>query len=94
MREDGKVYGCPRHGFALNSKFTLVEQTENNLKYRLVSSLTSKEIYPYYSKMLCIEPWQNLPDTKGENAEFNDKDGVIKVAPFSKKKITRNIKYN
>lgn len=35
-----------------------------------------------------------MADTKGENAEFNDKDGVIKVEPFSKKKITRNIKYN
>lgn len=226
VRVDGKVYDCPRHGFALNSKFTLVEQTENSLIYRLVSSLMSKEIYPYafifevgyeiednqliityevynpqdkdlyyscgghdsfalekglenyelvfdkdeefysklvdasgyltgkdrllgtgkildlnsdllensnsicldklnsrsvtlrekvtgkevvkvtfpgseklvlwhpnYSKMLCIEPWQNLPDIKGEDTEFKDKDGVIKVAPFGRKNITRTIRY-
>lgn len=226
VRVDGKAYSCPRHGFATVSKFTLVEQTENSLKYRLVSGAKSKKEYPfdfvfdvcyeievneikityevynpqdkdlYFScgghdsfalekglenyelqfekdeefesklvdrngyltdrsklletgktldlttdllkdsnsicldklnsrcvtlrekatgkeivkvsfpdseklvlwrpdkaKMLCIEPWQNLPDTKGKNAEFKDKDGVIKVAPFGKKAITRTIRY-
>ena len=226
VRVEGKAYSCPRHGFAMNSKFTLVEQTEESLKYRLVSSLTSKEIYPYAfilevgykieddqlkityevynqqdkdlyfscgghdsfaldnglenyellfekdeefesklvdkngyltgksrllgsgkalelnsdllekgnsicldklnsrsvtlsekstgkeivkvsfpdseklvlwhpdgSKMLCIEPWQNLPDTKDENREFEDKDGVIKIAPFGRKVITRTVRY-
>ena len=43
--------------------------------------------------MLCIEPWQNLPDIKGKSAEFSQKDGVIKVEPFAKKVITRIIKY-
>lgn len=226
VRINGNVHDCPRHGFALNSKFMLVDQTENSLKYRLVSSLNSKEIYPYAfifevgyeieenglkityevynpqdkdlyfscgghdsftldkglenyelqfekeeefasklvdrngyltgrskllgtgktldlttdllrnsnsicldklnsrsvtlrekitckevvkvtfpdseklvlwhpngSKMLCIEPWQNLPDIKGEDAEFKDKDGVIRVVPFGKKAITRTIRY-
>lgn len=226
MRVDGKVYLCPRHGFAKESYFTLVEQNDNNLKYRLVSSLKSKDVYPFgfileiwyeiegsqltvtyevynpqdkylyfscgghdsftlgkelenyelefekdeefesklvdkkgyltgkvkalgvgkmldlncdlldngYSicldnlnsrsvtlrekgtgkevvkvsfpdscklvlwrpdgaKMLCIEPWQNLPDKSGESREFSQKDGVIAVAPFGRKVITRTIRY-
>lgn len=226
VKSGGKAYSCPRHGFALNSKFTLVEQTENSLKYRLVSGVKSKEIYsfdfvfdvcyeiegneliityetynpqdkdlyyscggrdsfklekevknyelvfekdeefasklvdengyltgksillgngkildlnsdllensnsicldklnsrsvilrekvtgkevakvtfpdseklvlwhPNYSKMLCIEPWQNLPDIKGANAEFKNKDGVIKVEPFGRRVITRTVRY-
>lgn len=226
VRVDGKVYACPRHGFAKDSEFRLTEKRENGLKYRLVSNARTKKIYPYgfifeveyeildnelkityeaynpqcralyYScgghdsfalesepenyelefekrerlesklvntdgylngktrligtgrtlglktdllekgnsicldnldsrsvilrekatgkavvkmsfpesdklvlwradkaKMLCIEPWQNLPDEKNCAAEFTDKDGVIKVAPFGKKAITRIVTY-
>ncbi|MGN0813421.1 MAG: hypothetical protein ACI4MQ_07935 [Candidatus Coproplasma sp.] len=226
VRVNGIVYDCSKHGFAIKSKFTVVEQTENSLKYRLVSSARSKDIFPYAfilevgyeiegnelkityevynpqdrqlyfscgghdsfaldkglenyelqfekdevfesklvdvkgyltgksrllgsgktldlttdllekensicldklnsrsvtlrekstgkevvkvsfpdseklvlwhpdgSKMLCIEPWQNLPDTKDENREFSQKDGVIKVAPFGRKVITRTVRY-
>lgn len=226
VRAGGKLYACPRHGFALRSAFTLVEKSENSLRYRLISDAKSKEIYPfsfifeveyeveeselritydicnpqirdlYFScgghdsfaldnglenyrlifekneefasklvtedgyltgesrllgrgktldlntdllekgnsicldklnsksvvlrekktgidivkvsfpdseklvlwrpdkaKMLCIEPWQNLPDMKGENKEFKDKDGVIKIAPLGRKTITRTIRY-
>lgn len=226
MRVDGRVFPCPRHGFALKSAFTLAEKSENSLKYRLVSDAHTQELYPfgfvfeveyiiqgdelkityyvhnpdgkelyfscgghdsfslekepkYYelefekdeefesklvtdggyltgkgrhlgtgrildlntdllddgnsicldklnshsvtlrekqtekavvkvsfphsqklvlwrphgAEMLCIEPWQNLPDTVGENAEFCDKDGVIKVAPFGKATVERTISY-
>lgn len=226
VRVDGKVYACPRHGFAMHKNFTLVEQREDGLKYRLLSNESTKELYPYDfvfdilyaiiddelkityevynpsekelyfscgghdsfalenepenyelvfekeekfaselvtedgyltgksralgvgkilnlhtdllknsnsicldklnsrsvvlrekatgkavvkvsfpeseklvlwrphgAKMLCIEPWQNLPDELGCTREFMQKDGIIKVMPNEKKGITRTIKY-
>lgn len=48
---------------------------------------------PGKAKMLCIEPWQNFPDGKNGTADFSDKDGVMAVAPLTKKVITRTIRY-
>lgn len=49
---------------------------------------------PHGAKMLCIEPWQNLPDEVGCTQEFPQKDGIIKVMPAGKTRITRTIKYH
>lgn len=48
---------------------------------------------PSGAKMLCIEPWQNLPDRLGSISEYPEKDGVIRVAPCESAVITRTIKY-
>lgn len=49
---------------------------------------------PHGAKMLCIEPWQNLPDrASGEDAEFSAKDGVIKVPPHGSERVIRTVKY-
>lgn len=48
---------------------------------------------PHGAKMLCIEPWQNLPDLAGEEAEFPQKKGVIAVEGFGKARVTRKITY-
>ncbi|MGM9665320.1 MAG: hypothetical protein ACI3XX_02135 [Eubacteriales bacterium] len=50
--------------------------------------------HPEGSKMICIEPWQNLPDSKKDkDTEFPDKDGVIKVLPYGTARIDRTITY-
>ena len=227
VRVAGKVYACPRHGFAMHERFTLTEKSENRLTYRLISDARTKELYPYDfilevsyeiagdelkityevhnpskeelyfscgghdsfaleseienyelvfekeekfaselvtedgyltgesralgvgkildlrtdllensnsicldrlnsrsvilrekttgkrvaevrfptaqklalwrpkgAKMLCIEPWQNLPDEVGCREEFPQKDGIIKVMPDGKASVTRTIKYD
>lgn len=50
--------------------------------------------HPVGSRMICIEPWQNLPDAaKDKDTEFSDKDGVIKVLPYGTSRIDRTITY-
>jgi galactose mutarotase-like enzyme len=34
-------------------------------------------------KFVCIEPWQGIADTKGKNAEFKNKEGIIQLDPFT-----------
>lgn len=46
------------------------------------------------SKMICIEPWMNMPDTvEDEEKELKDKEHVIKVNPHEEVTLTRVIKY-
>ena len=80
----------------LNSRGIILREKATGKEIVKVSFPDSEKLvlwHPDGSKMLCIEPWQNLPDIKGEYREFSQKDGVIKVAPFTKKVITRTIKY-
>ncbi len=49
---------------------------------------------PHGAKMICIEPWQNLPDKVGEElTEFSKKAGIEKINPKQKKVAKRTIKY-
>lgn len=49
---------------------------------------------PEGSKMICIEPWINMPDMKGEETkEFSAKKGYIKVAPKESAILNRYVKY-
>ena len=49
---------------------------------------------PDGAKMLCIEPWQTLPDFETEPCkEFSEKDGVIRVPPHGKREVVRKLKY-
>ena len=50
--------------------------------------------HPTGAKMLCIEPWQTLPDRIGADLEFSEKDGVLCVPPHGERQITRVLQYN
>lgn len=45
------------------------------------------------SRMICIEPWQNLPDAAGEKGEFPLKKGVRTLQANEKETFTRMIRY-
>jgi len=50
--------------------------------------------HPTGSKMVCIEPWINLPDSpKDVNVEFKDKKNIIKLEPNESKTLVRSISY-
>ena len=49
---------------------------------------------PDKAKMVCIEPWSNLPDEAIANPkEFSKKDGVFKVEGLKSKRLKRSIRY-
>ncbi len=50
--------------------------------------------HPLGSKMICMEPWHNLPDFVDEkNVEFPLKNGAQEIPPKSKKRFTHSIEY-
>lgn len=49
--------------------------------------------HPTGSRMLCIEPWQALPDAAGEAIDFPEKDGVLAVPAGTLARVTRRIIY-
>jgi galactose mutarotase-like enzyme len=44
---NNKNYNLPRHGFARNHKFEIIEQTDTKILFAMQSSLDTKEIYPF-----------------------------------------------
>ncbi len=49
---------------------------------------------PEDAKMICVEPWLNLPDKVGEdNKEFSSKTGVLKVEQGESVCLTRSFEY-
>lgn len=49
---------------------------------------------PGKGKTVCIEPWQNLPDSVNEECkEFKDKYGITNLEPKSLKKFSRKVEY-
>src|SRR5690554_6239527 len=48
---DGKPYQLPQHGFARDSKFLLLKQTETSVHFMLESNLETLKIYPYPFKL-------------------------------------------
>lgn len=49
--------------------------------------------HPLDSKMVCMEPWHNILDIKGDEREFKDKDNIIKLKPHESKELTQRIRY-
>ena len=50
--------------------------------------------HPTASKMICMEPWQNLPDfICKKDVEFPLKNGAQEIPPKSKKRFTHSIEY-
>lgn len=44
---DGEKYTLPRHGFARNSEFVLIDQSEVHATYSLPNSAETLKVYPY-----------------------------------------------
>ena len=74
------------------------------LKHKGDDKLLSEVVFPEYSvlllwhpldsKMVCIEPWINLPDSKKDiNVEFKNKKNIIKLEPYESKTLVRSISY-
>ena len=49
----GKEYTLGQHGFARDSEFTLIEQTENKLSFELTSNEDSLTKYPFSFRLVC-----------------------------------------
>jgi galactose mutarotase-like enzyme len=50
---NGKEYALGQHGFARDSEFTLIEQTENKLSFELTSNEDSLTKYPFNFRLEC-----------------------------------------
>ena len=74
---------------------TLVRRTSGETVARVAFPETDKLVlwHPAGSRMLCIEPWQTLPDTVGDTRDFSVKDGVLAVPPGQTRCVTRRIAY-
>lgn len=74
---------------------TLRHKTTGEQVARLAFPDTEKLVlwHPEGSRMLCIEPWQTLPDTAGETRDLSEKDGILTVPPQQTLQITRRILY-
>lgn len=46
-RVDGKTYELPRHGFARDMDFDVIEKTESSVTYELTSNEETMKVYPY-----------------------------------------------
>lgn len=74
---------------------TLVRRTSGETVARVAFPETDKLVlwHPVGSRMLCIEPWQTLPDTVGDSRDFSAKDGVLAVPAGQTRCVTRRITY-
>lgn len=48
---DGNIYSLPRHGFARDKEFILVEETDSTLVFELVSDSSTLKVYPFLFKL-------------------------------------------
>ncbi|MBQ6727822.1 MAG: hypothetical protein IJQ87_02675 [Clostridia bacterium] len=48
---------------------------------------------PESARMVCMEPWMNLPDRLGDKTDFREKAGIKTLAPGQKSVIKRKITY-
>ena len=46
-RQDGATYSLSQHGFARDRDFTLVHESENELRFALESDERTREVYPF-----------------------------------------------
>ncbi len=102
---EGKVLPLPKNILSNNNTLIFNDVNSNNVTLEHVSgkkicSITFNGFKnlllwrPLDSKMICIEPWQNLPDLQGQKVvEFKDKKGVVSVPPKKSITFTREIKY-
>lgn len=102
---NGKEYTLGQHGFARDSEFTLIEQTENRLAFELTSSEETLTKYPFEFRLICSFELKNNKIIVGWNVENTDNKEIhfsIGAHPafYCKKGETvltmngENIKYN
>lgn len=102
---NGKEYSLGQHGFARDSEFTLVEQTENRLAFALTSNENTLTKYPFKFRFICSFELHNDKIIVGWNVENTDNKEIhfsIGAHPafYCKKGETvlamngENIKYN
>lgn len=102
---NGKEYTLGQHGFARDSEFALVEQTENRLAFELTSNEETLTKYPFEFRLVCSFELQNDKIVVGWNVENTDNKEIhfsIGAHPafYCKKGETvltmngENIKYN
>lgn len=60
-RSHGNTYKMGQHGFARDMDFTIIKETENELRYRLTSGDETKKKYPYD---FCLEIGYQLIDNR------------------------------
>lgn len=61
FRSHGNAYKMGQHGFARDMDFTLIKETETELRYRLTSCDETKQKYPYD---FCLEIGYQLVDNR------------------------------
>ncbi len=69
---NGKEYSLGQHGFARDSEFTLVEQTENKISFELTSSEETLEKYPFKFRLICSFELENDKIIVGWKVENTD----------------------
>lgn len=76
---NGKEYSLGQHGFARDSEFTLIEQTDNRLAFELTSNEDTLTKYPFKFRLICSFELINDKIIVGWNVENTDN----KVIHFS-----------
>lgn len=69
---NGKEYSLGQHGFARDSEFTLIEQTDNRLAFELTSSEETLAKYPFKFRLICSFELKNDKIIVGWNVENID----------------------
>ncbi len=68
----GKEYSLPQHGFARDSEFTLVEESENKLTFELSGNEETLTKYPFNFRLTCSFLLKNNTIVVGWNVENTD----------------------
>lgn len=76
---NGQEYSLGQHGFARDSEFTLIEQTDNRLAFELTSNEETLTKYPFKFRLVCSFKLINDKIIVGWNVENTDN----KVIHFS-----------
>lgn len=101
----GKVLPFPQEYMKDN---TIILHNINSRKVQLVEMQSDRVVaevcfdgfpnlllwHPAGSHMVCVEPWQNLPDNAQTVGEFSHKAGVNLLPPDSAVSFTRCVKYH
>ena len=69
---NGKEYSLGQHGFARDSEFTLVEESENKLAFELTSSEETLTKYPFKFRLVCSFELNDNKIIVGWNVENTD----------------------
>ncbi len=76
---EGKEYHLPRHGFAREMEFELIEKSENSATFSLTSSMETKKVFPFdFELQICY----SLEESK-LNIDYKVINNNDSILPFS-----------